>query len=423
MESSTVTTCDAGVEVLTQNAKQLLSSINWSFTSPFVVGRSGVDLFDCRKYHWYPATFIPEIPHTLIELLTAPGAVVYDPFSGIGTTVLQCLALGRAYFGTEVCSVAVEFVQNLLALLGSDSELTDTSRGIIERVSSYDPDIEYEPPAEFQPQAELLRPWFAPVSFRQLMFLAACEREAYSRTERAAIAIAISSTLKAVCAQEKGWGCIADNMRPRPEQRAVERDVLARFRRNLGVLLRDLQAFKKALPGHAQCLLRESDVSSRVANDDVRTTRLVDDSSVDLVVTSPPYPSMTDYCTSQRLSYYWSGKTPDGDLMREIGARRRRFSRDAIAEYTSAMRDACSVIGRKVKPGGRACFVLPTFDSHRENDVVRRRAIQDYMNTLFDSGFILEQELVRMLPTLRRHHNQKWTSLEREGIFVYRRIG
>ena len=56
----------------------------------------------------------------------------------------------------------------------------------------------------------------------------------------------------------------------------------------------------------------------------------VPDNSVDLVITSPPYPNMTDYVTSQRLSYYFLGlgladKSRLKDLDLEIGPRIRRL--------------------------------------------------------------------------------------------------
>src|SRR5438477_2277832 len=43
----------------------------------------------------YRACFKPQLPRFFIERLTAPGATVYDPFSGRGTTALEAALLGR----------------------------------------------------------------------------------------------------------------------------------------------------------------------------------------------------------------------------------------------------------------------------------------------------------------------------------------
>src|SRR5438552_6423713 len=42
----------------------------------------------------YRACFKPQLPRFFIERLTAPGATVYDPFSGRGTTALEAALLG-----------------------------------------------------------------------------------------------------------------------------------------------------------------------------------------------------------------------------------------------------------------------------------------------------------------------------------------
>ena len=50
----------------------------------------------------YRACFKPQLPRFFIERLTRPGDVVYDPFMGRGTTVLEAALLGRATCGNDV---------------------------------------------------------------------------------------------------------------------------------------------------------------------------------------------------------------------------------------------------------------------------------------------------------------------------------
>lgn len=54
----------------------------------------------------YMAMFPPSIPHFFIRWLTQPGEVVYDPFSGRGTTVLEACLLGRAGLGSDANPMA-----------------------------------------------------------------------------------------------------------------------------------------------------------------------------------------------------------------------------------------------------------------------------------------------------------------------------
>jgi len=52
------------------------------------------------------AMFPPSIPHFFIRWLTQPGEVVYDPFSGRGTTVLEACLLDRIGLGSDANPMA-----------------------------------------------------------------------------------------------------------------------------------------------------------------------------------------------------------------------------------------------------------------------------------------------------------------------------
>lgn len=54
----------------------------------------------------YMAMFPPTIPHVFIRWLTDPGEVVYDPFSGRGTTGLEACLLGRVGYGSDANPLA-----------------------------------------------------------------------------------------------------------------------------------------------------------------------------------------------------------------------------------------------------------------------------------------------------------------------------
>lgn len=54
----------------------------------------------------YMAMFPPSIPHVFINWLTKPGDVVYDPFCGRGTTVLEACAYGRVGLGSDANPLA-----------------------------------------------------------------------------------------------------------------------------------------------------------------------------------------------------------------------------------------------------------------------------------------------------------------------------
>ena len=407
-----------------RRAMALLSDIDWSFDTPLYSRTRNEFLFDCRKHHWYPATFIPEIPYSLIEVLSHPGQIVFDPFGGIGTTVLQGLVLGRKPYAIERCRVAVELLRSIWTLLDPHTEITGATDMLGRVLSQYDRNCSYgtellEVDAEY---GALLRPWFNSDTFNEVAFLILQRRLQQTEAVRLASQVALSATLKAVSAQDKGWGCIADNVLPKAEQLGKARGALKRFTRNYTVLLRTIHSTRGRMSKSALDFVASAEVTDHVIHGDSRSNSAVRQPSIDLVVSSPPYPSMTDYATSQRLSYYLLGSKPEDDFRSEIGARRRRNRGDALEVYRQDMSVALRLVVDQMRPGGYACFVMPTFDVDRANNLRRHRIVDECMMTLIHTGLTQVHQLERVLPTRRRHHNQRWTSLERETIYVYQKI-
>src|SRR6185369_10023151 len=63
----------------------------------------------------YRACFKPQLPRFFIERLTEPGEVVYDPFMGRGTTVVEAALLARVPFGCDINPLSAVFTRPRLA--------------------------------------------------------------------------------------------------------------------------------------------------------------------------------------------------------------------------------------------------------------------------------------------------------------------
>ena len=405
-----------------RRAMTVLSSIDWSFDTPLYSRARSSGLFDCRKHHWYPATFVPEIPYSLIEVLSQPGEVVYDPFGGIGTTVLQALVLGRTPYAIESCRVAVQVVRCMWRLLNRATPIREVERAVDELLRDYRPENRYE--AELletdQEYGPLLQEWFNEKTFREIAFLILEERKQADGAVRAAVWVALSATLKTVAAQERDWGWIADNVRPKPEQLRQPRRALARFARNSKLLLREVESARLRMREETLDLLDEGQAAAHVKHGDSRRDSALGKQKVDLVVSSPPYPNMTDYAASQRLSYYLLGATPDEERKSEIGARARRKRKDALGTYGKDMGRALGRVVEQMRTGAYACFVMPTFAADNIDNERKRRVVEECLANVVAQGLTQVQQLTRLVPP-RRHRNRQWTSLERETIHVYRR--
>jgi len=60
-----------------------------------------------HNFYKYPARFSPLFIRAMIQTFTKPGDLVYDPFMGGGTTLVEASALGRQAIGTDINSLAV----------------------------------------------------------------------------------------------------------------------------------------------------------------------------------------------------------------------------------------------------------------------------------------------------------------------------
>ncbi len=94
---------------------------------------------------------------------------------------------------------------------------------------------------------------------------------------------------------------------------------------------------------------------------DARDLRGVRPGSVDLVVSSPPYPGVYDYVEHHRTRMRWLDLDPRALDRGEIGARRRLRtleSRDAMQTFEDDMARLFQSCARVLTPGGRAVFVI-----------------------------------------------------------------
>lgn len=417
-------TSNTGVSALTndlQDSKAILKNVNWNFYQKSAFSPEEMRPFKCSAHHWFPATFIPEIPFTLIEALSLPNAVVYDPFAGIGTTYFQALLLNRKPLATEICRVSIEFMRALFRLFDPELGTEEIKKNVQNILISYKPNTDYTASVDRQLSIEKLRPWYSFNTLNQLAFLFSEQASCKDEGVRAAMWISISAILHSASSQDRGWGCIADNVLPK-EDEIRDKEAITPFSRHINRLLKDTREYLQyAHPGYDE-LYKDLQQRQTIFHKDVRDCEEIQEDSVDLVVTSPPYPNMTDYVNSQRLSYYFAGFDMAIDRRMEIGARSRRQRKDALALYSDGMENANEAIARKLKIGGYACYVMPVFSSYNENDKSRKQIVQKIMSKLQSLDLINEEEFDRILPKLRRAHNAKWTTLEREKIYLFRKV-
>ena len=76
-----------------------------------------------HNFYRYPARFSPDFVRAIIHEFTNAGDLVYDPFMGGGTSLVEAMAMGRNCIGTDISSLAT-FISKVKTTVYSKSQLS-----------------------------------------------------------------------------------------------------------------------------------------------------------------------------------------------------------------------------------------------------------------------------------------------------------
>ena len=296
-------------------------------------------------FHTYPARMHPVTASRLVAAVAGPGARVLDPFCGSGTVLVEAMLLGRAAVGTDLNPLAVRlaqlkttprdpgFLEGLTRAAGEVAAFADDRRrrraGATHRYPSEDV-------AAFDPHVLL-----------ELDSLRAGIAQGTDDGLRAALELVLSAILVKLSRRS---GDTSDAL----EKRRLAAGYPARlFVRKTEELARRLAQFTALLPAGVR--------PATVTLDDASRMKTVPASTVDAVVTSPPYVATYDYLAHHALRLRWLGLSPGAFASREMGAR-RRYTRlaadDAAPAWKREVVDALRAVARTCRKGARVVLVV-----------------------------------------------------------------
>jgi DNA modification methylase len=341
-----------------------LDRIDWDFPG------AGTSPQSIHALHWFPGNFIPQIPTALVQVLSEPGQIVFDPFGGSGTTAVEALSLGRRAIVSDRMSVCILIASAKLALLGGALG-RDVRERLLDQLTFDHECRSNDLGLQGEGGAQELRGWFSSDTMAQLRYLWKLIESQRSLADRKALMALFSDVLfdcaaPGVAVTRTGrrrrhhWGWVADNVRPRI---LAQHDAIGRFRQRLASL-------GDAQWGSNRLGLRALEASTTlVLQQDARKLAL-SNNAIDLIVTSPPYVSVIDYTSANRLLYAWMRWPMSYERADEIGARFRRKRKHVIDEYLSDMQLCRDEMCRVLRPGSFCAVVLG--ESKRFPDVAER---------------------------------------------------
>lgn len=248
----------------------------------------------------YPCKFIPEIPRWAINKYTNKKSLIFDPFSGSGTTLLEAQLLGHDAFGTEIDPVAKKIIQAKTQKYSKDdldmidSEFTKllnifkNTRGSI---------------GVFVPEINNLEHWFNKENAQILGMIRIFIDELENEIAQVFFEVVMLSIIKSVSN--------ADDSSPKPyvSSKVIKTppNALERFKTTFIRYRKMLQKyFEKDLIGDV-----------KIVEGDALNTR--ESFVADLAVTSPPYINAFDYARTLRLENLWLETQTEKSILESKG--------------------------------------------------------------------------------------------------------
>ncbi len=278
----------------------------------------------------YRASFKPELPDFFIRKFTKPGDRVGDPFGGRGTTMLQALLLGRQAITNDV---------NPLSERISYPKTHPVTLSAIEQRLS---EIPFDKPRDLSEEEDLSM-FYHPETYREILNLRDFLKTHRDDTDRFIEMIAISRL------HGHSPGFFSAYSFP---QISIPKENQAKINRTRGAEP-DYREIKSRLLKKAKSALKDGKVdeiarmgrTTRLTVSDSRKLQGWEDSSVNLVVTSPPFLNQVDYVMDTWMEMWFC------DIDSE-GVEKRIVMTPDLNEWMRFISDTLAELHRVLVPGG-----------------------------------------------------------------------
>jgi len=289
----------------------------------------------------YRACFKPQLPAYFIERHSKVGDLVYDPFSGRGTTAIEAALLGRKVLANDV--------NPLSARLAAPRLTVPTLADVEARLAEI-------PRTARVPKTPDLSMFFERKTLREILGL----RQWLSTRRAAGTADAVDEWIGMVATNRlTGHSAGFFSVYSFPPNQAVsaqrqlrinaEREQAPSYRDTHALILKKTRALLQGMDKAALRRLRAAGTSARFLTGDARHTAEIASGSVALTVTSPPFLDVVDYAGDNWLRG-WFNSLPVAKIAAAITVPR------TVPQWSAVMSEVLQELHRITKPGGVVAF-------------------------------------------------------------------
>jgi site-specific DNA-methyltransferase (cytosine-N4-specific) len=346
------------------------------------------------QIHPYPARFIESLPRNLIQSLgCAENTVIFDPFCGSGTTLLEAQRAGIPSIGVDLNPIACLISRVKTQPLDSAFEehfhkvIADSARALKNGIEI--------------PKIPNLNHWFAGDVQKAIAALVVSIDGILSAATKDALRLCLSSIIVRVSKQD------SDTRYAAVENTSTAGDVFSGFRTACEKLLSAKQTANYS-------------VDSRVITGDILSVTPDDiTAQVGLVITSPPYPNAYEYWLYHKYRMWWLGYDPIDVREKEIGARPHYQKKNGQTEedFSSQMSGVFSLFNKCIIRGGLVCIVIG-------RSIIKGRHIDNagiIKKVALECNYELVADIEREIQLSRKSFNLSYGKITTENILVFRK--
>jgi len=295
-----------------------------------------------HSLHPYPAKFPPQLPHIIIQEFAKKSATVLDPFCGSGTTLVEARLLGCNAIGVDVNGLS-SLLSKVKATPLSEKELSQI-KSFLDLIANEDFHWKMHRPAIKVKEIEGLVHWFQQNVAEELTHILNLIAKSDDENVRDFLKIVLSSIIVRVSNQDSDTRFAAKN-----------KNIPNNF--TFSLFLSRANEYLPRIADYSKKVNRDGYL--KLLNADSRDLSMLDNESIDIIITSPPYANTYDYYLYHKFRKRWLDLDVQFAQYNEIGSRREYSSLKKPAEqWTVDLKKCFSEMYRLIKKDGLAFIVI-----------------------------------------------------------------
>jgi len=303
---------------------------------------NGDTMYLTHSLHPYPAKFPPQLPHTIIKQFAQKKATVLDPFCGSGTTLVEARLLDCNAIGVDVNGLS-SLLSKVKATPLSEEELAQI-KSFFDVIANEESQWKKKRPTIKVKEIDGLEHWFQHNVAEELTHILNLIATLDDENVRDFLKIVLSSIIVRVSNQESDTRFAATN-----------KNIPDNF--TFGLFLTRANEYLTRIAEYSQKV--KMDGYLKLLNADSRNLSMLDNDSIDIIITSPPYANTYDYYLYHKFRKRWLDLDVHFAQYNEIGSRREYSSLKKPAEqWTVDLKKCFSEMYRLIKKDGLAFIVI-----------------------------------------------------------------